>query len=272
MSLFELNAVSHDFGAAPILTDVSFQVAQGENFGIIGPNGSGKSTLLQAISGLLRPKTGNILFKGRPVSSYNKKQLARQIAVLEQEGTPLLDFSVEDIVSMGRYPWLKPFADMTSEDFGLIKEVLHTLDLWQKRCQPVNTLSGGERQLVALARAMVQQPEVLILDEPTTYLDIGHQMLVMEHVRRWHHTKGISVIVVLHDLNLAAQFCDKLVLMEAGKVRTWGPVAEVLREQTIADVYKANFVMLNHPILGVPQILLTKDNVKPGLQLVHGKG
>ncbi len=256
MNLFEVTGVSQDYGWGQVLNDISFHLAEGENFGIIGPNGSGKSTLIRVISGLLSPSQGEVRFRGKPVHTYRKKELARQIAVLEQEGTALLPFSVKDVVAMGRYPWLKLFSDINSEDERIIAEVLKTLGLWEVRAKPVNTLSGGQRQLVSLARAMAQQPSALILDEPTTYLDIGHQVLVMQHVRRWYMEQGITVIMVLHDLNLAGQYCDQLLLLEQGQIRAWGKAAEVLDEGTITSVYRTGLIKVNHPVLGVPQFLL----------------
>jgi len=256
VSLFEVKAVSQDYGWGPVLHNINFHLSEGEGFGIIGPNGSGKSTLIRIISGLLVPSQGEVRFRGKPVHTYRKKELARQIAVLEQEGTALLPFSVKEVVAMGRYPWLKPFSDTNSEDERIIEDALKSLGLWEVREQPVNTLSGGQRQLVSLARAMAQQPSVLILDEPTTYLDIGHQALVMRHVRRWHLEQGITVIMILHDLNLAGQYCDKLLLMEKGQIRACGKASEILVEGTISSVYRTGLIKVNHPLLGVPQFLL----------------
>lgn len=257
MNLFDVRHVCHHFGAVPVLQDIQFHINNGDTFGIIGPNGSGKSTLIRAMSGLLLPNQGEILFKGKPIQSYRKRELARQIAVLEQDGTPPLSFSVEEVVAMGRYPWLKPLSDLTHHDESIVSGVLKTLDLWDIRYQLVNTLSGGQRQMVSLARAMVQQPSVLILDEPTTFLDIGHQMMVMEHVRAWHQTHDITVIMVLHDLNLAGQYCDQLLLMDQGQVQSWGDVTKVLNPETIAAVYKTELIMVEHPVHHVPQFLLT---------------
>lgn len=257
MKLFEIINASHDFGNGPVLAQVSFDIEEGDSFGIIGPNGSGKSTMIKAMTGLLALNEGEIRFRGRSVKSINKKELARQIAVLEQEGIPSLAFSVEEIVAMGRYPWLKPFSDLSPRDQEIVQEVLKSLGLWEIRHQSVGTLSGGQRQLVSLARAMAQQPQVLILDEPTTYLDIGHQTLVMEHVRKWHVEQGITVVMVLHDLNLAAQYCSKLLLLEEGQVCSYGLISDVLKENIISKVYHTDVIMIEHPVLGVPQFLLT---------------
>ena len=257
MSLFEIKHLVQSYGSSPVLQDVSFNIEEGEIFGIIGPNGSGKSTLIRAISGLYSPTSGQIHLQNKPLSLFSHKELARLIAVLEQEGTPSLPFTVEQIVSMGRYPWLKPFSDLGSRDYEIIESVLKNFDLWDKRNFKVSTLSGGQRQLVSLARAMAQEPRILILDEPTTYLDIGHQILVMEHVRKWHHERTITVIMVLHDLNIAGQYCDRLLLLNQGEIVSCGSTHEVLKENTLGEVYKASLVCIEHPTLGVPQFLLS---------------
>ncbi|MGI1660047.1 MAG: ABC transporter ATP-binding protein [Desulfitobacterium sp.] len=257
MNLFEIQDLNQHYGAHAVLQDLSFTIGQGDMFGIIGPNGSGKSTLISTISGILPPTSGGILFNGRPLSTYSAKELALQIAVLEQDGTPALPFTVEQVVSMGRYPWLKPFSDLGPHDKAVVENILKKLNLWPKRAQKINTLSGGQRQLVSLARAMAQEPQVLILDEPTTYLDIGHQLLVMDHVRQWHDELGISIIMVLHDLNIAGQYCDHVLLLDQGKIVTWGNKDEVMSAEVLAQVYKADLVQVLHPKLGVPQFLLS---------------
>lgn len=257
MSQFSIRNVSHHFGDFPVLQNINFEVFKGEVFGIIGPNGSGKSTLVRAMSGLFATDSGEILLENCLIHHYGKKELARRIAVLEQEGTPPLPFKVEQIVAMGRYPWLKPLADLNARDHQKIESVLKNLNLWDKRDHKVNTLSGGQRQLVSLARAMVQDPEILILDEPTTYLDIGHQVLVMDHVRKWHQENQLTVIMVLHDLNLAGQYCHRLLLLDQGQVNTWGTTEEVLQEKILTQVYKTELIKVEHPVLGVPQFLLT---------------
>ena len=257
MSIFELHNVDQRYGSIQVLRDVSFNIEEGEVFGIIGPNGSGKSTLVRVMSRLHQASAGQVLLHNKAISTYSNKELARLIAVLEQEGTPPLPFTVEQIVSMGRYPWLKPFSDLGEHDLEIIEKVLKSLNLWDKRHKKVNTLSGGQRQLVSLARAMVQEPKILILDEPTTYLDIGHQILVMEHVRQWHLEHNLTILMVLHDLNLAGQYCESLLLLESGKVIAWGPTQEVLKVQTLNDVYKTELIKVEHPITGVPQFLLS---------------
>ncbi len=254
--MIEARHISHSFGKKLVLSDVTFDIKKGEIFGIIGPNGSGKTTLLRAISGLFPIHDGEILFQNKSIKQYKRKELAKYIAVLAQEGIPHTAFTVEEVVAMGRYPWLNLFSDLKEKDISLIKEALQALDLWEKRNQSVNTLSGGERQLVSLAQSMVQEPRLLFLDEPTTYLDIGHQVAVMQQIRRWYIEKELTVVTVLHDINLAAQYCDRLLLLNQGTIQTIGSVPEVLKEKTLESVYKTKPIMIEHPIYKVPQILL----------------
>ncbi len=257
MSLYTIENLNQHYGSFAVLHNLSFSIEEGAMFGILGPNGSGKSTLIRTISGFHPPTSGNIQLFNQPLSAYGPKELARLIAVLEQEGTPSLPFTVEQVVAMGRYPWLKPFSDLTPRDEAIVENILKKLNLWARRSQKVNTLSGGQRQLVSLARAMAQEPKVLILDEPTTYLDIGHQIMVMDHVREWHEEFRISVIMVLHDLNIASQYCNQILLLDNGEIACWGNMEEVLAEDTLTKTYKTHLVQVNHPKLGVPQFLLS---------------
>ncbi len=256
MKILEVNQLSFSYDKKKVLDNISLYITKGESFGIIGPNGCGKTTLLKELTGILPIKEGEVVLKGEPLNSYGKKDLAKYIAVVEQEGTPRLSFTVEEVVAMGRYPWMRPFANLTRKDYDIITKALVVFDLLDKRNQSVETLSGGERQLVSLARAMVQEPQILFLDEPTTYLDIGNQLLLMHYVRRWQRDKNLTVIMILHDLNLAAQYCDRLLLInQQGNIQAIGTVAEVLKEDEIEKVYNIRPIMIKHPITMIPQIL-----------------
>ena len=252
----KVNNLSFAYGDKNVLSAVNFDVKRGESLGIIGPNASGKTTLLRIMSGVYLSLQGEVLYRGKSLSSFRKKELAKIFAFVEQEGVPPLTFTIEEVVAMGRYPWLKPFSGLSKKDYKIIEHVLLTLDIWDKRKQPVNALSGGERQLVALALAMAQEPKVLFLDEPTTYLDIGHQLSVMQYVRNWQKEKELTVIIVLHDLNLAAKYSDRLLLMNQGTIQKIGAVSDVITEQEIEIVYKTKPIMIQHPTNKVPQIIL----------------
>ncbi len=254
-SVFELQNVSYKYDESPILQNISLQIPKTLITGILGPNGSGKTTMLKVLSGIYKPNDGHVRLNNKPLEEYSRPEIARQIAFLEQNNSTLLPFTVREVVEMGRYPWLKPLAALSTKDREIIDYALQCFNLIDKQNQIVETLSGGERQLVSLARAMAQEPKILILDEPTTYLDIGHQSMVMEYLRKWHEKYGTTILMVMHDLNLSSQYCDHLIILEQGKTVAVGGNKEVLNEELISRTYKASFSMIKHPVSGVPQFL-----------------
>ena len=249
-----------------VLDGVGFHAARGEWFGVIGPNGSGKTTLLKLLSGLERPDAGEIIVAGRPVGSYRRKELARRMAVLQQDALPPVGFTVREVVEMGRFPyqgWLgsrrEDWRGKDADGERHVEAAMRAMGLAPLADRPVDRLSGGERQRVALAKLMAQQPEVLLLDEPTTFLDIGYQIQLMDVIRGWQREAGLTVVSVLHDLNLAAMYCDRLLLLHRGRVECVGPPAEVLTPERIGAVYGARAAVLPHPSTGVPQLLLESE-------------
>lgn len=256
MELIKVNNLSFSYGDKEILSEVSFQINKGEILGIIGPNGSGKTTLLSVLSGFFTNIQGKVFFQGKNVKEYKKIELARSFAFLEQEGTPHLSFTVEEIVSMGTYPWQKQLVKDSGDNLEIVDSALKTLEMEDLRNVPLYKLSGGERQLVALARAMVQQPQVIFLDEPTNYLDIRHQVLFMQHIKNWQREKKLTVIMVLHDLNLASQYCEKLLLLNNGRQEMFGDTELVLNQASLEKVYKTELITIKHPVNNKTQILL----------------
>jgi iron complex transport system ATP-binding protein len=239
-----------------VLADISFAVEQGECFGIIGPNGSGKSTLLKLLSGVDLPTAGSVWLDGRVAHTYPRKQLARWVAVLQQDALPLLGFTVREVISMGRYPFQNWLGDEMSDTEKLIDRIMDRLQLREFENRAVDNLSGGERHRVALGKVMAQQPRLLLLDEPTTFLDIGYQVQMMEWIRRWQQEEDLTVVAVLHDLNLAAQYCGRLLLMQEGRIVHIGRPEEVIQGELLERVYGTQPIVLEHPVSGVPQILL----------------
>ncbi|MDF2720790.1 MAG: transporter ATP-binding protein [Paenibacillus sp.] len=263
--MIEVNRLSKAYDGTTVVNDVSFAVQEGETLGIIGPNGSGKSTLLKFISGVERPDTGDIRLAGKPLSSYSRKQLARLIAVLQQDALPPIGFTVREVLEMGRFPyqnWLGDEPDMASGD--LIDGIMERLRLKRFEERTLEHLSGGERQRVALGKVMAQQPRLLLLDEPTTYLDIGYQLQMMDTVRRWQQTEKLTVVSVLHDLNLAAQYCDRLLLIQHGRIVKIGTPWEVLDSELIERVYETKPIITAHPLTGAPQLLLAPATTAAG--------
>ncbi|GEL78603.1 ABC transporter ATP-binding protein [Tenuibacillus multivorans] len=254
--MLDLQNVSKSIEGKTIVNDITFSVQKGSCVGLIGPNGAGKSTLVKLVSALEKPSGGSIQFIGKDVQDWTVKKLARHIAVLTQGGLDPYPITVFDAVLMGRYPHLGFFERESKSDYGQVDEVLNITGLTDFRDQMLDTLSGGEKQRVAIAKAMVQQPQLLLLDEPTTFLDIGHQKHILKLVKDWQKRDGLTVMMVLHDLNLAAQFCDELVLMDEGQIVNIGTSRDIITSETLEKVYHTNPEIIQHPTLNIPQILL----------------
>ncbi|CAN7330640.1 ABC transporter ATP-binding protein [Paenibacillus sp. LjRoot56] len=254
--MIQVEGLIQSFREQQVLDNMSFEVGHGEFFGIIGPNGSGKSTLLRLLSGMDPVMHGNVLLKGKKVSSYSRKELAKWLAVLQQDALPPVGFTVREVVEMGRYPFQNWLGEDKVESDGLIDAIITKLELEGLVDRTIERLSGGERQRVALAKVMAQQPSLLMLDEPTTFLDIGYQIQMMDYIRSWQQESELTVIAVLHDLNLAAQYCTRLMIVHEGRVTAIGTPAEIITSTQIAEVYGTEPIVLKHPISEVPQILL----------------
>lgn len=240
-----------------VLDGVSLTLAPGGMLGIVGPNGAGKSTLLRCLAGVLAPTTGDIRLEGAPLAGYSRRELARRIAYSPQELEDRLGFTVLESALMGRHPWLPRFGAPGADDRTLALAALSALDMAHLEGRAVTDLSGGEKRRAALARALTQQGGVLLLDEPTAGLDIRHALAAMRLFTNISSGRdalrpgtpavetgepeaagpGAAVAVVLHDLNLAAMYCDRLIMLAAGRVAAYGPTPQVLTAENIAGVF-----------------------------------
>lgn len=238
------------------LHEISLEVRRGEMFGIIGPNGSGKSTLIRLLSGIEKPSSGGIWIQGRDVGSYPPRELSRLVAVLPQDPLPPVGYSVREVIEMGRHPYQNWLGQEKGDACELIDSILCELDLKELEHRKLDQLSGGERQRVAIGKVMAQQPAVLMLDEPTNSLDIGHTLALMDLIARWRARDGLTVVAVLHDLNLAAQYCDRFLLMHRGRAVRIGGAEHIFEERLLAEVYGVRPIILRHPMNGLPQMLL----------------
>ncbi|MFS0837033.1 heme ABC transporter ATP-binding protein [Paenibacillus sp. 1P03SA] len=258
--IIEVQGAGKSFGGTRVLQDIRFEVRPGEFFGIIGPNGSGKSTLLRLVSGVDPLTEGRILLQGKEVAGYSRKELARWLAVLQQDALPPLGFTVREVVEMGRFPFQNWLGEDREDAAALVDRIMRRLDLEALADRTVENLSGGQKQRVALAKVMAQEPRLLLLDEPTTYLDIGYQMQLMDYVRQWQREEGLTVVAVLHDLNLAALYCERLLVVHEGEGVSIGTPEEIMRSELIRDVYGTEPIVLEHPEHGIPQILLRRGD------------
>lgn len=233
-----------------ILKQISESFCKGEFYGILGPNGSGKTTFIRHLLGLLKVQTGRILLENKCISEYKKKELAAQLSFVPQNTYLEADFSVYDIVAMGRTPYRTRFGELTQEEECLIEEALEITNTLKFKEKQFNQLSGGEAQRVLVARAIAQDTPWMVLDEPISHLDIKHQVELMETLRRLNQEKKKTIIAILHDLNLTSSYCNQVVLMKEGEVFAAGQTEEVLTREHLKKVYELDFEIQQTPTTG----------------------
>lgn len=242
----EVNNVAVQLDSRRIVEEISLQVAPGEIVGLIGPNGSGKSTLLRAVYRLLRPVTGYVQLGGDDLWKLSAREAARRTAVVVQETPSDFDFTVREVVEMGRTPHKGLLEADNQRDMAIVTDALRRVNMSAFGERSFNTLSGGEKQRVLVARALAQEPKLLVLDEPTNHLDIRYQLEILNLVR----DLGITTLVTLHDLNLAATYCHRLYLLAAGRIVTAGAPEAVLTPAWIHTVYGVATTCIPHPTTG----------------------
>lgn len=257
----KLENFSCGYGNAFTVGDVNITLTKGSFAGIIGPNGSGKTTLFRGISGALPAKSGKLFLNGTDISHINRKDKARRVSVVAQF-SETTDVSVEEYVLMGRIPYRKPFQFLDStDDLKIAKYYMTMTGILQHRHNSIQQLSGGEQQLAAIAQALTQQPELLLLDEPTSHLDITHQIKILNLIQYLNQKNNLTVLMIIHDLNLASEYCDYLLMMNQGKVHTQGTPQQVLSFENIEKVYNTVVVTQNNPLSGKPAIFLVSDQI-----------
>ena len=243
------------YGAQVVLTDVSVNIEKGKFYTILGPNGSGKTTLAKIITKTMDTPKNKVFLLSEDITKLTNKQTARKIATVPQNTIIDFDFSVMDIVLMGRAPYLRRFQSESSIDFELAKDAMLKTNTWHLRDKKIDQISGGERQRVIIARAITQDTEVLILDEPISNIDIHHQIQLLEVLKKLNKEKNTTIITILHDLNLAVQYSDEIFLLSDGKLVTHGNPQAVLTKEIIDEVYNIEVDMVVHPSTGKPYII-----------------
>jgi iron complex transport system ATP-binding protein len=245
-----------------ILEDVSFHVQEGEVLGVVGPNGSGKTSLLKVLARLMRPLHGRINLFGQELASMTQQEVACAVGVVPQDTQQLFPFTVAETVLMGRFPhrprgrWIGGFGWESREDVAIAEQVMMTVDIMHLAHRVVTDLSGGERQRAMIARALAQTPKVLLLDEPTAFLDLQHQVEICSALLRLKEESRVTVILVSHDLNLVSQYCDRILLLDRGLVVRLGRPEEVIEPEVLESVYRCRVLVDRHPDTGFPRVTL----------------
>jgi len=244
----QVDNIAFSYSDNDILKGVTFSVKSGEMVALLGPNGSGKTTLLKNMSKILAPKTGIISLGENSIENFCAKELAQELAVIPQSFDTTFSFTVEEIVMMGRSPHIERGKNETATDLSIVEESMRATNVWQFRNKLFMNISGGEKQRAIIARALAQEPKILLLDEPTSNLDINHQVEILTTIRKLAEDRNLTVVAAFHDLNLAAKYFDKLVILSKGKVKAIGEPKDVLSADLIKGVYGVDVIVERHPI------------------------
>ncbi|MCK9277616.1 MAG: ABC transporter ATP-binding protein, partial [Methanoculleus sp.] len=258
MKPVEVIGIDVSYGAKKVLEAISLHAERGEILGIIGPNGAGKTTLVKAMSRIVSPENGEIYLNARSLDSFSFRELAQQVAVVPQGISISFDYTVRDIVMMGRHPYIERLSSGTSRDLEICDRAMQLANVTHLAGSSVNAISGGERQRVLIARALAQEPKILLLDEATSNLDISHRIEILNIIRSL--TGKITVISVFHDLNLAAYYCDRLIVLKDRRVYAVGPPEDVLTTETIRAVFGIDTFIRHHPFTRRPYVLPVYEN------------
>ena len=281
MVTLRISGIDCYYGSIKALDNVTFSSREGEFAGILGPNGSGKTTLLKAISRTLTPRVGTVFLDDINIYDMKIREVAKNVAVVPQEAVATFDFTALDVVLMGRNPYIDRFRMESREDLAVAKRVMELTNTWDLADRPVNELSGGEKQLVIIARALTQEPKVLLLDEPTTHLDISHQISIMDILRGVCKEKKLVVLAVFHDFNLATRYCDSAMLLNNGSIFSIGPIDTVLTGENIKKVFRVDMIVKRHPItesLYVVPLSISRSKITQSKDIIvhmicgHGTG
>ncbi len=263
MNAIEIEALVCGYAAEPVIRGVSLSVPSGEFLGVLGPNGSGKTTLLRGITRVVEPRSGAVRIRGKDVGTLTPREIACEVAFVMQDsaagaGTAPLAFTVEEIVAMGRTPYLSRTGWETARDREAVADAMRLAEVTHLADRPIGELSGGERQRAFIALALAQQCDVVLLDEPTNHLDISHQVAVLNLFASLSHEKARTVVGVFHDLNLAAEYCDRILLLNDGVVAALGTPEQVLTADAVRTVYGAGVVIQPSPATGRPHVFLKR--------------
>jgi iron complex transport system ATP-binding protein len=249
-----IDQLYYSYTETPFIHDLSFNFKAGELFNVVGPNGAGKTTLLYLLGGIIKPQSGQILLDGIPLSSLKRQALAKIMTIIPAESNIAFDFTVYDIVSMGRYPYHSPLESLTGNDHEIIREAIEQTGLKKYEHKIFNQLSSGERQRVLIARALAQKTSILLMDEPTVHLDIHYQSDIYRLAQSLAHDKNLSVFMISHDLNYTSMYSDRIMLMHEGSIVKIGIPDDIFQPELLSDIYGTTLSVFSHPKTGKPTI------------------
>lgn len=264
--MIEIKGLTCGYGEKMVLHDINLSIRKQQFFGIIGPNGSGKTTLLKAMTRLVKITRGHVCLDGTDMRRLRVNEIARSLAVVSQT-VPSLPMTVREFVLLGRVPYYGRFQFFERGNDGIVADkAMELTGITHLKEAYMSEMSAGEVQLAFIARGLAQEPKVLLLDEPTSHLDITHQVAILDLVRRLNRQEGLTVVIILHDLNLASEYCDTIALIGSGVVQKCGPPAEVLDYGAIEKVYKTVVIVRENPLSGKPFVLIVPEEVKEKCQ------
>lgn len=259
--ILELRKIATGYDDLPVIQDISLSIHSGEFLGILGSNGSGKSTLLRVMAGLMPTWEGNVLIQDKPLNLISRKQLARQISFIPQTTYSDIDLTVREMVALGRSPHLGRLQRLKQIDYDKVEASLLSVDLEKLGERSFRNLSGGERQRVILARALAQEPRILLLDEPTSHLDLSHQVEFFHLLQELHSSASMTIICVSHDINLCSNYVDRVAILNEGKLYGIGRVEELLKKEILERVFHTPVLVGQHPQTGRPHVYLEKNEI-----------
>jgi iron complex transport system ATP-binding protein len=257
MAKLEIQNISLDYGPRSVIKDLSFQLQPGELLGLVGPNGCGKTSIIKALSRVLSPSSGRILLDGKDLATFSRNALARIIGVVPQNPYLPETFTVFEVVVLGRNPYLGLFSGESAHDITVVRQAMERTGIINLAKRRIGELSGGEKQRVTIARVLTQEPQIILLDEPTANLDIAQQLEILDLITGMCREKNMACLLAIHDLNVAAQYCTRIIMLKNGKVFTHGLPREVITAENVREVFGADTIIYPHPENNLPIVLLS---------------